>query len=129
MRAMQYRDRPDAPMTTIEVEKGCVRIIMDFDLPGCFVPGHRHVFDHKMKVEVGPVLMEVEGQQQVLRTGDEVDIEAGIRHGLRGLAPNARVACEHRNDDIDPAKLDGTGIPAEWLWRLTLEEDECSPAT
>lgn len=111
-------------MTTITIEPGMVVVTMDFDRPGDFTRLHSHAFDHWLHVMAGAARVLIDGVESIVRAGDRYLVEAGKRHGVWPLESGTVIRCEHEHADIHPDKLDGQGIPIEWLDRLTHRESE-----
>ena len=116
---MQYRTHPGGPLTTIQVTLGCISVRLDYGLPGAFTRLHSHAFEHSMVCVAGSARIELDGQATVVRAGDRYQVAAHRQHGVWPLERATVLLCEHLNADIDPAKVDGDGIPLEWLRRLT----------
>lgn len=121
---MQYRTHPDGPLTTISVALGCISVRLDYDLPGAFTRLHSHAFAHSMLCVAGSARIELDGQATIVRAGDRYQVAAHRQHGVWPLERDTVLLCEHRHADIDPAKIEGDGIPIEWLRRLTDRADE-----
>lgn len=116
---MEYRDHPDAPLTKISVIAGAVVITMLFDLPDCRTRLHSHTFDHTMHCDAGRARIEIDGVVSIVGSGDSYLVEAHKQHSVQPLALDTVLRCVHEHADIHPDKMDGEGIPLEWLDRLT----------
>ena len=120
----RYRVHDLGPLTEIRQDRpGHVYVTMTFDLPGCYVRGHVHSFDHIMRVRAGALRCVVDGVQTIYRDGDDVLIGAGKAHELWSLASNTVAECDHEiraeNGDLMPDAFSPQGIPLEWVRRLT----------
>lgn len=51
------------------------------------IPAHRHPFDEIRVVMSGSLLMNISGNQILLRTGDRIDIPANTRHSYSAQSP------------------------------------------
>lgn len=118
---MQYRNHDDGPLTTISIEPGAVVVEMNFDMPESFTRLHSHTFDHWMECVRGSALIVIDGVKTVVRAGDRYLVEAHKQHSVFPLESDTLLRCVHEHDDIHPDKIDGEGIPLEWLQRLTDE--------
>lgn len=116
---MKYRTHENGPLTTIHVEPGAVIVTMQFDLPGCHTRLHSHTFDHWMECVRGAARVEIDGIESFVREGGRYLVEAHKQHGVWPLSIDTVLRCVHEHADIHPDKMDGTGIPLEWLDRLT----------
>ncbi|MBX3610401.1 MAG: hypothetical protein KF871_10955 [Hydrogenophaga sp.] len=117
---MQYRTHEDGPLTEIRIEPGAVVVDMQFDLPGCFTRMHDHAFDHWMECVRGMARIVIDDVETIVRPGDRYLVAAQKRHGCWPLQSDTLLRCRHEHADIHPDKMDGgTGIPLEWLERLT----------
>ena len=116
---MQYRTHDDGPLTTITIKPGAVVIDLEFDLPGCFNRLHSHTFPHWMRCISGSARIVIDDIETIVRKGDRYLVEAGKQHGVWPLESGTHLQCEHNHPDIHPDKMDGEGIPLEWLDRLT----------
>lgn len=114
-----YRPHENGPLTTIRVIPGAVEISMLYDLPGCHTRLHSHAFEHTMHCDSGMARIEIDGVASIVRAGDSYVVEAHKQHSVHPLELDTVLRCVHEHADIDPAKLDGQGIPLEWLDRLT----------
>lgn len=54
---------------------------------GTSVPDHRQPFDEVRMVASGQLLLDIAGNQMLLRTGDKVVIPANTRHSKRAEGP------------------------------------------
>lgn len=121
---MQYRTQPDGPLTTISVHPGCIRVQMDFDVPGAHTKLHSHTFAHWMTCTQGAARIVIDGVQTIVRAGDRYLVAAHQQHGVWPLESGTVLLCDHEHADIHPDKVDGEGIPIEWLHRLTDTAEE-----
>ena len=48
--------------------------------PGSVIPDHRHPFDEIRIVATGALMLNIAGNQLLLRAGDRIDIPANTRH-------------------------------------------------
>ena len=56
-------------------------------LSGQGIPDHRHPFDEVRMVASGQLLLDIAGNQMLLRAGDKVVIPANTRHSKRAEGP------------------------------------------
>jgi quercetin dioxygenase-like cupin family protein len=52
------------------------------------IPDHRHPFDEIRVVMSGSLLMNISGNQILLRSGDRIDIPANTRHSYSAQGPD-----------------------------------------
>lgn len=52
------------------------------------IPDHRHPFDEVRMVASGQLLLDIAGNQMLLRAGDKVVIPANTRHSKRAEGPD-----------------------------------------
>jgi quercetin dioxygenase-like cupin family protein len=119
---MKYRTHEDGPLTEIHIEPGAVVVTMTFDVPGCHTRLHSHTFDHWMECLSGRARIEIDGDVRIVNPGDRYLVEAHKHHSVNPLGLDTVLRCVHEHADIHPSKMDGQGIPLEWLYRLTDEE-------
>ena len=119
---MRYRLTEDGPEHDIRIVPGAVIVDLIFDRPGQPIKLHRHTFDHVMTCKRGAARIVLDGMQRILKPGESTTVELGVSHSLFSLSSDTVVECRHEHADIHPDKMDGAGIPLEWLDRLTLRE-------
>ncbi len=106
---------------TLRIEPGAVVVSMLFGVAGDQCRMHSHTFDHWMTCIKGRARIYLNGVESIIGPGERALIEAHRQHGLWALEGGTVVECRHEHADIHPDKTDGSGIPLEWLWRLTDE--------
>ena len=115
----RYRSHDDSHWASISIEPGAVVVTMEFDELAQHTRLHSHAFDHEMLCVEGRALIELDGVVIELSEGASYTVEAHKQHSVVPLVCPTRIQCRHEHADIHPDKIDGSGIPMEWLDRLT----------
>lgn len=121
---MQYRTHEEGPLTTISIISGAIIVTMDYDVPGCFTKFHSHTFDHWLYCDQGSARIVIDEIEMIISAGDSYFVRAHKRHSVWPLEAYTSLRCVHEHADIHPDKINGEGIPLEWLDRLT-DREEC----
>lgn len=76
---------------------------------GMALAQHMHTYDHLSYLVQGTVVVEVDGEREILTAPRCFTIHAGKHHGIRAVTDTVWL-CIHGTEETDPAKVDMTLI-------------------